>query len=91
MHPFATYAYSGLLRPLFLFFFTDFEKKPTVLQSKKLRTNKILRVAGRGWWWLGRKGGAVVKAFASHQCGRDSNPGFVAICINCDRVVGSES
>ena len=29
---------------------------------------------------LGSKGGAVVRALASHQCGLDSNPGVNAIC-----------
>ena len=29
---------------------------------------------------LGRKGGAVVRALASHQCGPGSNPGVDAIC-----------
>lgn len=28
----------------------------------------------------GRKGGAVVRALASHQCGPGSNPGVEAIC-----------
>ena len=29
---------------------------------------------------LGSKGGAVVRAFASHQCGPGSTPGVDAIC-----------
>ena len=29
---------------------------------------------------LGSKGGAVVRALASHQCGPGSNPGVDAIC-----------
>ena len=30
--------------------------------------------------FLGSKGGAVVRAFASHQCGLGSTPGIDAIC-----------
>ena len=36
----------------------------------------------------GGKDGAVVRALASHQCGRGSNPGVDAIC-ECEFVVGS--
>ena len=31
-------------------------------------------------WMRGRKGGAVVRPLASHQCGPGSNPGVAAIC-----------
>lgn len=33
--------------------------------------------------------GAVVRALASHHCGLGSNPGFNAIIIRVDFVVGS--
>ena len=35
------------------------------------------------------KGGAVMRALASHQCGPGSNPGVDAICAWVEFVVGS--
>ena len=32
------------------------------------------------WDLMGSKGGAVMRALASHQCGPGSNPGVEAIC-----------
>ena len=39
-----------------------------------------IRYIGPFLWSNGSKGGAVVRALASHQCGPGSNPGVDAIC-----------
>ena len=49
-----------------------------ICKTDKRFTRMVNTVVGGGGG--GGKGGTVVRALASHQCGPDSNPGVEAIC-----------
>ena len=68
-------------------YFSTTLSKNLVLFSSYTGANLPLRDA----LTLGSKGGAVVKALASHQCGRGSNPGVDARYMWVEFVVGSQS
>ena len=50
------------------------------LHNIHLESNLIFRPVKDSKHLAGSKGGAAVRALASHQCGPGSNPGIDAIC-----------